>query len=121
LGLALLAAGPVSAQPIDISGAWKIQGTIQSGGALFSARPTCVFEQAGSKLSGACIGPNASGPLTGVISGRNVSWTWRNRATNDVGITGMTAFNGVYVDHHLIQGTMTSSATSGEGAFTQTR
>jgi hypothetical protein len=120
-GMALCAAGAADAQSVNIAGTWNVQGAIQVGGTLFSAAPTCKFEQVGDRLAGTCIGPNAAGPLTGVVSGRAVSWTWTHRATDAVGNSGVTDFDGVYVDRHLIRGTMTSSGVPARGTFTQTR
>jgi hypothetical protein len=121
MAVSLLAAGAASAQSINLSGVWKVQGSIQAGASVFSATPTCTFQQAGTQLSGTCVGANASGPLTGVVSGANVSWTWTHQATDAVGNSGVTAFSGAYVDDHLVQGTMTSSGVPGQGTFTLTR
>ena len=120
-GIGVLAAGGANAQPVNIAGTWNIQGSIQAGAVLFSATPTCKFEQVGTRLAGRCIGPNAAGPLTGVVSGKAVSWTWTHGATDAVGISGTTNFHGTYVDSHLIRGTMTSAGMPARGTFTQTR
>ena len=74
LGMAVFAAGGAEAQTVNIAGTWNIQGSIQAGGVLFSATPTCTFEQVGGRLAGTCIGPNAAGPVTGEVSGKAVSW-----------------------------------------------
>jgi hypothetical protein len=121
LGTAVFAASAADAQPVNIAGTWNVQGSIQVGGTLFSAMPTCKFEQVGARLAGTCIGPNAAGPVTGVVSGHAVSWTWTHQATDAVGNTGVTDFRGDYVDSHLIRGTMTSSGVPAQGTFTQTR
>lgn len=121
LSMAVFAAGDADAQSVNIAGTWDIQGSIQSGGVLFSATPTCTFEQVGARLAGTCIGPNAAGPVTGVVSGNAVSWTWTHHATDVVGNNGITNFNGAYIDAHLIRGTMTSSGVLARGTFTQTR
>jgi len=119
-GFSLLASAALAATP-DISGVWHVQGQIVSGNRYVGGASTCTFVQKDGKLSGSCVGPNASGPLTGFISGNNVARTYRNIATTSVGINGETGFNGTYVDAHLIQGTMTSTASAGKGTFTQTR
>jgi hypothetical protein len=121
LGAGLFVASAAAAQTPNIAGVWEVQGQIVNGGGMASATPTCTFRQAAGRLSGECVGPNARGPLTGLISGRNVSWTWRNIPTTAMGVNGATNFNGVYVDSHLIRGSMTSSAVPGTGSFTQTR
>ena len=121
LAASALTTGVAAAQTPDIAGVWQVSGQIAYGARLASATPTCTFRQAGGKLSGECVGPNARGPLTGLISGRSVSWTWSNAATTGIGVTGRTGFNGTWVDAHLIRGSMRSSTFPGVGTFTQTR
>jgi hypothetical protein len=121
LGVAELAAGGANAQSVNIAGTWNVQGNIQAGAVVFSAMPTCQFEQVGDRLAGTCIGPNAAGPVTGVVSGNAVSWTWTHHATDAFGGNGITDFNGAYVDTHLIRGTITDTGVPGRGTFTQTR
>jgi hypothetical protein len=120
-GLVAASAGTASAQTPSIAGVWEVHGQIVFGNRVASASPTCTFRQTAGRLSGECVGPNARGPLNGLIAGRSVSWTWFNGATTAVGVTGRTNFNGTYVDRHLIQGAMTSSDIPGTGSFTQTR
>jgi hypothetical protein len=57
-------------QSTEISGAWKI-GT--QGGPV----PLCNMVQAGDKLSGWCVGPFATGTLTGAVVGQTVRWRWQ--------------------------------------------
>ena len=121
IGLGLFVASAAAAQTPNIAGVWQLQGQIICGNRIVSGTPTCTFRQSGGRLSGECVGPNAAGPLAGFISGHKVAWTWSNRATTSVGITGKTGLNGTYVDSHLIRGTMTSSASACKGTFTQTR
>jgi hypothetical protein len=121
LGAGLIVTSAAAAGTPNISGVWNVQGQAVYGARIVSVSPTCTFRQAAGQLSGECVGPNARGPLTGLIAGHNVSWTWRNVPTTAVGINGETGFNGVYVDAHLIRGTMTSTAIPGTGTFTQTR
>jgi hypothetical protein len=121
LGLGVLAAGAASAQPVNIAGTWEVAGQMTAGGVVYAANPTCRFEQVGERISGACIGPNATGPATGVVSGRTISWSWTHRATTLAGISGVTNFNGAYGDRHLIRGEMSAPGIPGVGSFTQTR
>ncbi len=121
LAAGLLAGATAAAQTPNIAGVWQVSGQIAYGARFANASPTCTFRQAGGKLSGECVGPNARGPLTGLISGRSVSWTWSNVATTGIGVTGRTGFNGAWVDAHLIRGSMRSTAIPGVGTFTQTR
>jgi hypothetical protein len=117
----LFAAGSASAGTPNIAGVWHVQGQINYGPRFLSATPTCTFRQARGKLSGECVGPNARGPLSGLIAGDSVSWTWSHGATTGVGVSANTSFNGTYVNAHLISGRVSSSAMPGEGPFTQTR
>ena len=121
LWLGLLAASAAGAQSVNIAGTWEVAGQMVAGGAVYAANPTCKFEQVGERVSGTCIGPNATGPVTGVVSGRSVSWTWTHGATTLVGISGVTNFDGTYVDRHLIRGEMSAPGFPGVGSFTQTR
>jgi len=121
LGLALASAGAAGAATVNIAGTWQVSGQMESGGAVFMANPSCEFEQVGHRVSGTCIGPHATGPVTGVVEGRSVSWTWTHRATDLVGLSGVTNFNGTYVDVHLIRGDMTAPGVPAVGSFTQTR
>ncbi len=121
LGLGSIVASAACAQSVNIAGTWQVAGQAAANGVIMTANPTCEFEQVGQRVSGTCIGPNATGPLTGVVSGRSVSWTWTHRATTLAGISGVTNFNGTYVDRHLIRGEMSSPDLPGVGTFTQTR
>ena len=121
VSVALLIAGAASAQTPNISGVWEVQGQIHFGDTFGTATPTCTFHQAGGSLSGECVGPNGRGPLTGIIAGDKVSWSWRHVATTAVGVSGTTTFNGTYIDPHLIKGEMTCPLYPVSGTFTQTR
>jgi hypothetical protein len=121
VGAALFAAGAASAQTPNISGVWRVQGQIRYGAAFEADMPTCTFRQTGGVLGGVCVGPHARGPLSGMIAGKRVSWTWSHAATNAVGLNGRTQFNGSYVNGRLIKGSMTSTAIPGTGSFVQTR
>jgi len=124
LALALLAAGAASAQPM-VAGIWHVSGKISSGktvdNQLFEIEATCLFMQSGEQISGNCTGPDATGPITGVVAGNSIEWTWRSHATTALGVAGMTGFNGTIVRAGQIEGTMTSTASTGKGTFTQTR
>jgi hypothetical protein len=117
----MFTASAASAGTPNIAGVWHVAGRIEYGVRFVVATPTCTFRQAAGKLSGECVGPNARGPLTGIIAGDNVSWTWRHIGTTAAGITGDTNFNGTWINHDLIEGRMTSPAVPGDGPFTQSR
>jgi len=120
-GLGLTAGSAASAQPVNIAGTWHVAGEAVAGAITYTAYPTCEFEQVGERVSGTCIGPNATGPLSGVVSGRSVSWSWTHRATTLVGLSGVTNFNGTYINSHLIRGAMSAADSPVVGSFTQTR
>jgi hypothetical protein len=48
---ALAAAAPTAALALDVSGTWRSSGAIQARGGLFTATPTCVFQQAGGAFT----------------------------------------------------------------------
>jgi hypothetical protein len=54
----------------EITGAWKI-GT--QGGPV----PLCNMVQSGDSLSGWCVGPFATGTLTGTLVGQTARWRWQ--------------------------------------------
>ena len=119
--LSFVSAGAASAQTPDISGVWHIQGQISWNGATETERPTCTFQRNGGTLSGDCVGPAGRGPLSGIIAGDKVSWSWTHTATAPNGRTGTTNFNGTFVNPNLIQGEVTVPGVPVSGVFTQAR
>jgi len=120
LALALLAAGAASAQP-NVTGIWHVSGKIVDGNQTLKATPICNFMQSGERISGNCTSSNAAGPITGVVVGNSIEWTWQSHATSAPGVQGMTGFDGTIVKAGLIKGTMTSTASTAKGTFTQIR
>ena len=59
-----------ASQSVEISGAWKI--ATQGG-----PTPTCSFVQVENNLSGSCVGPQATGTVSGEVNGPTVRWRWR--------------------------------------------
>jgi hypothetical protein len=57
-------------QSADVSGAWKID--TQGGPA-----PLCNLVQVDNALGGTCVGPQASGTVTGTVAGSTVRWRWQ--------------------------------------------
>ncbi len=116
-----LAAGGAGAA--DFSGSWRMSGTIMDGERLvFTATPVCVFQQAGSLLTGTCKGPNALGPATGSVDGRSVSWTSEMRGYTAVGATGTIDCAGHLDPDGVIRGVLRFSGLPGlTGAFTAER
>jgi hypothetical protein len=121
VALSLLGAVGAGAQTPNLAGAWKVSGKITCIGAVMIVTPTCTFRQVGGRLGGECVGPNARGPLSGVVGGSKVSWTWQHQATTSDGISGSTAFSGTLSSPRAISGTMTSAGLPCKGKFTQTR
>jgi len=117
----LIAAAPAIASAADLSGAWSVYGSIElPGGGLFSASPTCQFQQARHKLSGDCKGPNAAGPLTGEVHGRRVAWQWTANAFS--GGSGVVSFAGRLGHDGVIRGSINfSHLPKRSGTFTQQR
>ena len=57
-------------QSAEISGAWKIE---TQGGPT----PLCSLVQVGNNLNGSCVGPQATGTVTGTVVGPTVQWRWQ--------------------------------------------
>jgi hypothetical protein len=71
-----LAISKVYAADADVSGAWTIEAKCERGGAL----PVCFFQQAGTKITGTCKGPNSLGTASGTVKGRSVEFVWDSTA-----------------------------------------
>lgn len=83
--LALVAVTPALAADGPAAGAWRVSGAVSG----FKFELTCVFQQAGERLSGVCTDLSTSNPkappkaaphpLTGgSAAGGRVSWTYRS-------------------------------------------
>jgi hypothetical protein len=118
LGLAF-AAGSAAAQQADVAGQWAVTGEIVTGEAQVVAKPVCVFQQAGPKLTGNCKGPNAHGPATGSVAGQKLSWTWQLTPDTPIGASGSASFEGELGADHVIRGSWSFSGLPGAtGKFT---
>jgi hypothetical protein len=111
-GLSLANPVGVSAQAVNVAGNWSVSGRPAPANPGSFANSSCKLEQAGRRLSGTCIGPDATGPVDGEVVGRAVSWTWTYRATDFAGANGVTNFTGTYVDSNLIRGEMSAPGGS---------
>jgi hypothetical protein len=119
LALGLAVAGSAAAQPADVSGQWAVAGEIVTGEAQVIARPVCVFQQAGPKLTGNCKGPNAHGPASGSVAGQKLNWTWELTPDTPIGASGSASFEGELGADHVIRGTWSFSGLPGaSGKFT---
>ncbi|HKU65054.1 MAG TPA: M56 family metallopeptidase [Rhizomicrobium sp.] len=60
-----------SDHPTNVLGTWAISTP------PWQPTRTCTFTQSGNTISGTCNGPQGSGPVFGVIDGRQVRWAWK--------------------------------------------
>jgi hypothetical protein len=117
-GVTALALLPVAASAASYAGTWSVSATMSSA----HASPVCKFAQSGNALSGTCKGPDGAGSASGVVSGREVSFTWHVVRTNAIGATGAASFRGVLGNDGVIRGTWTFTAAPGQsGTFTAIR
>ena len=65
-----LCCASTSSYSAEISGTWKID---THGGPA----PLCKLVQTGNNLSGSCVGPQATGAVTGTVVGSTVRWRWQ--------------------------------------------
>ncbi|HEY7389621.1 MAG TPA: hypothetical protein VH640_13990 [Bryobacteraceae bacterium] len=71
--LATLIAGAVCAAAGDVSGNWKVTGSIGQ----FAVNLVCSFHDAGGKLTGSCKGEDIGEvQLTGEEDGKTVKWSY---------------------------------------------
>jgi hypothetical protein len=119
LGLALALSTSARADDVDFTGSWSISGRIVSGNLFTQVTPVCALQQAGAQLTGTCAGPNADGPATGLVDGRDISFQWRHTATTAIGVSGISSFTGRLERDNVIRGLWTISLQPGaRGAFT---
>jgi hypothetical protein len=119
---ALAAAGAARAKDVQVAGAWGIEGEIQAGTQAAVAHPTCTFKQTGTAISGVCEGINATGPASGTVTGQHVKWEWRHTPKSDVGLKGVSVFDGEMGPDGIIKGAWTFDGfPDAKGTFTATR
>jgi len=106
----------------DFSGEWRVSGLIEANGQAVLAKPTCVFQQAGARLTGTCKGPNSLGTATGTVDGRRLSWRWDATPSTPIGANGVESFDGTLGPDGVVRGATTYSGLPGAtGTFTQQR
>ena len=112
-GAALALAAPASAQMADFTGTWSFSGQMMQGTLLLTVAPVCSLQQTGNQVAGTCKGPNAAGPATGLASGTNLSLQWMGTATDPLGRTGISVFQGTLGPDNVIRGSWTTSTMPG--------
>lgn len=95
----------------DVSGSWQVDAHYEGGG---TAKPVCFFQQAGSRLTGTCKGPNSIGIATGSVSGQRIVFDWAASAYTPIGGSGVASFVGtVDLEKRQMSGTTAMSGVAG--------
>ena len=105
----LMVSAPAWAQEADIAGSWIIEAKFDDGSI---ARPLCIFQQAGARLTGTCKGPNSMGTSTGAVKGQQVSFTWNGVAYTPQGGTGQLVYSGALKADGTISGKVVFNPSS---------
>lgn len=112
LTFAALAASPVLAQGVNVTGEWAFNVTTDQGGGT----PTLTFKQDGEKLTGKYNGQLGAADLTGTVKGAAIHFTF----TLDVqGQQAPVTYDGT-VEKDTMKGTM-NIAGMVNGTFTGTK
>jgi hypothetical protein len=106
-------AAPAVAAEAQVAGAWNLTGQIQAGDEVAVARPVCTFRQEGAVLTGTCEGPNSAGPASGKVSGQHVTFARRHTPKVDIGLKGVSTFDGELGADGAIQGAWTYDGLPG--------
>ena len=106
-------AAPAMAADAQVAGAWNLTGQILAGEQVAVARPVCTFQQAGAALTGTCEGPNSAGPASGKVAGQHVTFAWRHTPKADIGLKGVSTFDGELGADGTIQGVWTYDGLPG--------
>jgi len=101
---------PLSAA--DISGAWKLDGNI----ADVHINRVCILKQTGNKLSGSCKNQMNDLALTGIVDGKNISWTYDSTYEGEK-VT--LVFKGTLESDAAMKGSIDTQGVA--GAFTATK
>jgi len=106
----------------DFSGEWSVSGQIISGNLITIASPLCRFQQNGNQLTGICTGPNSRGSAAGFVNGASLSIQWQMMATDNIGLSGVSSFNGTLGPDNVVRGLWTYSGRPGaRGQFSAQR
>jgi hypothetical protein len=107
-GPALLLGTFNGAAAADVSGTWKIDGSVFG----YAVKPTCTFKQDGTKLTGTCSGSPNDAPLTGETpDGKTVNWTY---IADDKGDKHEMKFMGVLDSDKTMKGKFTADGHGGK-------
>ena len=105
---ALLLATIQSASAGDVSGTWKVDGSVFG----YAVKPTCTFKQEGTKLTGTCAGAPNDAPLTGdAPDARTVNWEY---VADDKGDKHAMKFMGVLDSDKTMKGKFTADGHGGK-------
>jgi hypothetical protein len=98
----------------DVSGVWKVNGTI----ADHAIAPTCTFKQAGQQISGGCKGPEDADPrlkVEGSVSDKQVTWKYD---LDYEGTVYTLTYSGTLDSDTSMKGTVTADPSDSSGDFT---
>src|SRR5689334_7291107 len=95
-----------SAFAADLTGTWAVTQPVT---------PTCTLTQTRAAITGSCKGPQAEGPVSGTITGKEVTFTWTRTALSTGQPTAPIVFTATFD-----AGTMVGKGVMGDqsGAFT---
>ena len=109
----LLPAASGFAQNADLSGRWQVHNEISGT----RTDQSCMFQVAGSALSGDCTSENSVVHLSGTINGREVSWTYETRRN----LIKLSVLHKGNAESGKISGIAVVSPFGAKGTFTATR
>ena len=111
--LLLLTAVPAAAA--DISGVWKVDGSV----ADHPVAPTCTLKQTDAKLTGTCKLPDMeASDVTGDVKGKDVSWKF---TVEYEGTQYTLTFAGALDSDSSIKGSISVDPSGADGDFTAKR
>jgi hypothetical protein len=117
-----IACAPAVAAGVNFAGEWSVSGQIVAGNLFTIVSPVCRFQQNGNQLTGTCTGPNARGSAVGLVNGASVSFEWQMHATDSIGLSGVSSFNGRLGPDNVVRGLWTYSGRPGaSGQFSAQR
>ena len=114
LALVILTIAAAQAQPVSVSGNWKVAANV-SGNASES---TCAFTQKDTELTGTCKGERGDVTITGKVDGKTVSWQFD---TQYEGQTLTVYYSGTLDVPEKMTGNINVQPMNVSGEFTATR
>ena len=95
-------------EPSNVAGTWNVSVS----GAAGSAQQTIVLQQDGTKISGTFKGPRQSGPLEGMVDGKNITFHVKTHVPLD--------YKGT-IEGDTMKGTMTGKGKTGDWTATRAK